>query len=212
MNPGIIIQSRLGSTRLPRKAFLLLGGKTVIEHCVDRCLETGLPVVLAVPEGEGQEYKTVIGNRCPVYEGHPTDVLDRYYEVAKAFQFDPIVRITGDCPLVDFNMIKAMVKIFRSDYLSNCHPIRTVPEGMDIEVMSFFILESIWKRSKSLKDEEKANSYKEHVTQFIYEQYSEDCETYVPPFPDSWKLCIDSQEDYEQIKAMIEEGKFPWLN
>jgi len=210
---GIIIQSRLGSTRLPRKAFLFLDEKTIIEWVVDRCLETGFLVVLAVPEGEGQEYRDVLKGRCcPVFEGHPTDVLDRYYEIAKAFKFDPIVRITGDCPLVDPNMIKLMVERFESFgntkeltfYLSNCHPIRTVPKGLDIEIFNFHTLEMIY------TDADKSE-WREHVTKYIYVFFADCCETYVPPFPDSWSTCIDTQEDYERVKAMIEEGKLPWL-
>lgn len=203
---GIIIQARLGSKRLPRKVLLPLAGKTVIEWIVDRCLETGFLTILAVPEGEGQEFKDVLKERCcPIFEGHPTDVLDRYYEAAKAFQFDPIVRITGDCPLVDSTMIKAMVKEFKSGYLSNCHPIRTVPKGLDIEIFDFEILERAWQAAVG-------SDYREHVTKYFYSFWHLDCATYSPPFPDSWTTCIDTQEDYDRVKAMIEEGKYPWLN
>ncbi len=215
---GIIIQARLGSTRLSRKALLPIAGKPSIRHTVERCLETGFPVVLAVPEGEGQEFKNVLGDRCPIYEGHPTDVLDRYYEVAKAFNFDPIVRITGDCPLVDSSMIKAMMENCicgscgkeclpdgRLFYYSNCHPIRTVPKGIDIEVFSFAALKYAWEMAKH-------QDCREHVTKYFYEMYPDICATYSPPFPDSWSTCIDTQEDYERVKAMIEEGKYSWLN
>ncbi len=213
---GIIIQARLGSTRLPRKVLLPLAGKTLIEWVVDRCLETGFLTVLAVPEGEGQEYKDVLKQRCcPVFEGHPTDVLDRYYEAAKAFKIDPIVRITGDCPLVDSNMIKAMVKEFTLSgeitgcgYLSNCHPIRTVPKGMDIEIFDFSNLEFAAEWEKHSVPFE----FREHVTKYFYERKPEICKTYSPPFPDSWTTCIDTQEDYERVKAIVEEGKYPWQN
>lgn len=213
---GIIIQARLGSMRLPRKVLLPIAGRPSIEHTVDRCIETGFLVVLAVPEGEGQEFRDVIGDRCPIFEGHPTDVLDRYYEAAKAFKFDPIVRITGDCPLVDSTMIKAMVGQFNSGYLSNCHPIRTVPKGMDIEIFDFIQLNNAYKYTKPGYDCDSATSHyqREHVTPYFYTNIDKDyyCKTYSPPFPDSWSTCIDTQEDYERVKAMIEEGKYPWLN
>ncbi len=213
---GIIIQARLGSTRLSRKALLPIAGKPSIRHTVEKCLETGFPVVLAVPEGERQEFKNAIGDMCSIYEGHPTDVLDRYYEVAKAFNFDPIVRITGDCPLVDPDMIKAMIGKFEGGYLSNCQPVRTVPKGMDIEIFDFSFLELVYNfvhdpppLFPSLRIEE----YKEHVTQGFYEHFiDERIETYAPSFPDSWNVSIDTQEDYERVKAMIEEGKYSWLN
>lgn len=205
---GIIIQARLGSTRLPRKVLLPIDGKSIIRHVIDRCLETGFPVVLAVPDIDQPIFYDTVLNLCPIWGGHPTDVLDRYYEVAKTFKFDPIVRITGDCPLVDPNMIKEMVKEFENSnkhYFSNCHPIRTVPSGMDIEVMSEFGL--TYTHSLARK-----NSHREHVTSFLYEELPSSCGTYSPPFPDSWKMSIDTQEDYERVKAMIEEGKFPWRN
>ena len=209
---GIIIQARLGSIRLPRKALLPLAGKTVIEWVVDRCLETEFLVVLAVPNGEEPEFESYLlrqkeNPNFHIYGGHPTDVLDRYYEAAKAFKFDPIVRITGDCPLVDPNMIKGMMKEFKGGYLSNCHPIRIVPKGMDIEIFDFIQLTNAYKYAEP-------GYNREHVTPYFYTNIDEDyyCRTYSPPFPDSWSTCIDTQEDYERVKAMVEEGKFPWLN
>ena len=203
---GIIIQSRLGSRRLPRKAFLLLDGKPMIQHVVERCLATEFPVVLAVPEGDGEEFKDILKSMVQVYEGHPTDVLDRYYEVMKAFAFDPIIRITGDCPLIDPGMIKRMADMFELDscsYLSNCHPVRTVPSGLDVEIFT-----------SSLLAEAQFNAhlpyYREHVTPFMYESRKRCCQTYAPPFPDSWKVSIDTTEDYERVRKMMEEKIFPW--
>jgi spore coat polysaccharide biosynthesis protein SpsF len=212
---GIIIQARLGSTRLPRKVLLPIDGKPIIAHVFERCLQTGFPVVVAVPEGEGQEFKDVLPN-AHVFEGHPTDVLDRYYEVAKAFKFDPIIRITGDCPLIDINIMGQMVTQFKLDgndgYLSNCHPIRTVPLGLDIEIFSFRLLEKIhcFVHTSPLKN---AEEYKEHVTMGMYDYFGDEkIRTYSPPWSIDWKMSVDTQEDYERVKAMIEEGKFPWRN
>lgn len=207
---GIIIQSRLNSQRLPRKAFLVLGEKTVMEHVVDRCLETNFPVVLAVPDGEEEEYKAHLLRQIEkgnfwIYSGHPTDVLDRYFETAKAFKFDPIIRITGDCPLIDPDMIKAMATEFRGGYLSNRHPVATVPSGFDVEIFNFSYLEMAWQKATGQQD-------REHVTRYIYTHKPMICLTYAPSFPDSWKMSIDTREDYERIKTMIDEGKYPWLN
>ncbi len=208
---GIIIQARLGSIRLPRKVLLPIAGKPMIAHTLMGCIKTEFPVVLAVPDGEIDEFKISLmddnGKNCPIsiYGGHPTDVLDRYYEVAKAFKFDPIVRITGDCPLVDSDMIKKMASEFVGGYLSNCHPVRTVPQGLDIEIFDFRSLEKAHKNAQTPEE-------REHVTLYFYQTTSYICATYSPPFPDSWKVCIDTQEDYERIKEIIEEGKYPWLN
>jgi sialic acid synthase SpsE/spore coat polysaccharide biosynthesis protein SpsF (cytidylyltransferase family) len=203
---GIIIQARIKSSRLPGKVFLPINGKTMIQWTVDSCKETKLPVLLAVPDGEGKEFAEK--TNCDVYEGDHLDVLKRVYGASKFMSYDPIVRITGDCPLVDTNMVLAMVKDFansRFGYMSNAHPVRTVPQGLDVEIFTFSMLETAHRCA--------TESYqREHVTPYMYQRMRRWCGVWSPAFPLSWKLCVDTKEDYDRVKEMIEKGTLPWLN
>ena len=103
-------------------------------------------------------------NKIKVFRGHPTNLLKRYYDCAKKYNIQNIVRITSDCPLMDPEMIDQMIKKFSNDkidYLSNMHP-PSVPDGFDIEIFTF---ESLRKTMLSAKQ----NFEKEHVTPFIWD-------------------------------------------
>ena len=101
-----------------------------------------------------------------VFRGSHENVLKRYYLAAKKYEADLIVRITGDCPLVDSNLIDQMIKTFieikkNYDYISNTI-IPTYPDGLDIEVFSFNALNKTFLNSKT-------QIQKEHVTPYMYQ-------------------------------------------
>ena len=99
----------------------------------------------------------------PYFRGSEDDVLDRYYQAAKYFRADVIVRITADCPLIDSTVIDKVVRVFQTgkyDYVSNTiQP--TYPDGLDTEAFRFDTLEQTWHEA-SLKSE------REHVTPYIW--------------------------------------------
>jgi glutamate-1-semialdehyde 2,1-aminomutase/spore coat polysaccharide biosynthesis protein SpsF len=97
-----------------------------------------------------------------VFRGEESDVLDRYYQAAKNVNADVIVRITGDCPLIDPEVVDRVISTFLSeecDYASNTL-VCTYPDGLDTEVFSFAALEVAWRDGRRLAD-------REHVTPFI---------------------------------------------
>src|ERR1051325_11008681 len=100
---GIIIQARMGSTRLPNKVLMPLGTSNLLQVLVERLKLSGLPIVLAtsdLPENNSlEEAASQLGISC--YRGSEEDVLSRYYEAAKANSLEVIVRVTGDNPLID---------------------------------------------------------------------------------------------------------------
>jgi len=161
-----IIQARMGSTRLPGKMMKLLNDKPLIWYVINKVKQTKFidKVILATSKDE---------NNIPLIEevkkygmdyfiGEEADVLDRYYQCAKQFEADVIVRVTGDCPLIDSAVIDKVIKIFKEndiDYATNTLP-PTYPDGLDVEVFSFETLEKTWKEA-SLKSE------REHVTAYI---------------------------------------------
>lgn len=162
-----IIQARVNSTRLPRKMLLTLpNGKTILENVVDRVGKSRLVdqvIVATTAEQSDDEIVRLCQKRgFEVFRGSEEDVLDRYYQAAKKFAADRIVRITGDCPLIDPRIIDQVIqKHFAegSDYTANAYK-ETYPDGLDVEIFTFAILEQAYKKAF-------LPSQREHPTQYI---------------------------------------------
>ncbi len=163
---GIIIQARVSSTRLPRKVLKPILGGTAIEREIERVKKTKFcqKIILAIPDGKKDDALENAGKQSKVlvYRGSENDVLDRFYQAAKKFHLEHIVRITGDCPLFDWQICDEIIDFYlknKLDYASNVRP-PTFPDGLDVEILSFWALEKCWKNAK-LKAE------REHVTPYI---------------------------------------------
>ena len=168
-----IIQARMGSTRLPHKVMLPLGGKPALYHVVERVGSCSLidEVVVATTELEEDDIiqRESIKFGARTFRGNEKNVLDRYYHAAKDAKADIIVRITSDCPLVDPLVLKDMLEMFLTenasqqgiDYLSNSLE-RTFPRGLDAEIFSFNAL------TEAFTNADKTYEL-EHVTPYIYE-------------------------------------------
>lgn len=163
---GAIIQARVGSGRLPKKVLKPILGKTAIEREIERIKKSALcqKIILAIPEGKDNDILEKIGKKAGilVFRGSENNVLDRFYQAAKAFALEDIIRLTGDCPLFDWKICDEVISFYldnKFDYVSNVRP-PTFPDGLDIEIFSFKGLEKTWQNAK-LKSE------KEHVTSYI---------------------------------------------
>ncbi|MBW2996319.1 aminotransferase class III-fold pyridoxal phosphate-dependent enzyme [Candidatus Woesearchaeota archaeon] len=167
MKTAAIIQARMGSTRLPGKMIKLLGDKPLFWHVIDRVKKAKEVDEVVLATGDKKNNDILVEEMRKhggiAFRGDEDDVLDRFYHCAKKFGIDVIVRITGDCPLIDSRIIDEVVILFKNndaDYASNVHP-PTYPDGFDVEVFSFKALEKAWKEAK-LKSE------REHVTPYIW--------------------------------------------
>lgn len=161
-----IIQARMGSTRLPGKVLHKLEDKTVLEHVVRRVKSSDLVDDVVVATTIDKKDLQIVG-LCAnlgisVYCGSEDDVLDRYYQAAKLFKADNVVRITSDCPVIDPTVITEVITLHlknNADYTSNVF-LETYPDGQDVEVFTFTSLKNAWKNAELLSE-------REHVTPFI---------------------------------------------
>ena len=161
-----IVQARMGSTRLPGKVLADVCGKPMLEHIVSRLRRSRLvdDVIVATSNAQADDpvIESATQRNFKVFRGHENDVLDRYYEAAKHAKADIVVRITGDCPLIDPEIVDRVIATFLSeecDYASNTL-VCTYPDGLDAEVFSFAALEIAWREGRRAAD-------REHVTPFI---------------------------------------------
>ena len=163
-----VVQARVGSTRLPGKVLKKVNGKPLIEILFHRLAQSKKidKIILATSvnkENDPLERK-IKKLGYDVFRGSENDVLGRYYNAAKPYSPKSIVRITGDCPIIDPAIIDEVISLYEkenADYASNTDP-PTYPDGLDVEVFSFDSLIEANEKAKTSHE-------REHVTPFIRE-------------------------------------------
>lgn len=191
-----LVQARVGSTRLPGKILKEICGKTILHHEIDRlkkCKEID-EIVIATTDKEDDDKIVNEAKKLSVkyFRGSENDVLSRFYYSAKENNADIIVRVTSDCPCIDFEILDKMLIYFKDkykekqiDYLSNTIN-RTYPRGYDIEIFTFSALE------KSYINAEKEYE-REHVTPYIYDKTN-----------NFLKLSFENKEDYSEYRVTLD--------
>lgn len=168
MKTVAIVQARMSSARFPDKVLKPILGTPMIEIILERLRHAREldEIVLATSDRPADDALAahVRGLGLEVFRGNERDVLDRYHAAASLAHADIIVRVTGDCPLVDPGLVDAAVAAFRSaavDYASNVDP-PTYPDGLDLEVFTFQALHIAW-------SEARLPAQREHVTPYMRE-------------------------------------------
>jgi spore coat polysaccharide biosynthesis protein SpsF len=208
---GIIIQARMGSSRLPGKTLMDLVEKPMLWHIVNRCRKSKYAdtVVIATTTDKSDNAieRFCIKNKIPCHRGSVDNVLNRYYETARKYKLSVIARITADCPLIDPVTID---RIFQAqanqkcDYISNVVPgERTFPRGLDAEVFSFSSLERAHKKAKDKMETE-------HVTPYIWQNKNKDYQigkivTAPNNLTRDYRLTVDYPEDFALIDMIYEK-------
>jgi len=212
MTIGCIIQARMGSSRLPGKVLKEVKGKPMLFYVLDQTSNSKLIDKIVVATTTNPEDKAILETvknlGYDTFAGSEGDVLDRYYQAAKKFNFDIVVRITADCPLVDPEIIDKTIKKFQdegADYCCNQAP-PTHPDGLDVEVFTFDGLEKSW-------NDAKWSSEREHVTFYFNKNKDFKLANYANPVDlSSLRVTVDEPEDYELVKKIIEKvNKSPIL-
>ncbi|HEY4288823.1 MAG TPA: thiamine pyrophosphate-dependent enzyme [Puia sp.] len=206
-----VIQVRRGSSRLPDKVFRPLSGKSLFVRQVERVLASKLSgtVVVATTMNPADDLVWEVcqqeGLEC--FRGHNEDLLDRHYQAALKYGADTVIKIPGDCPLIDPAVIDAVIGWYlenadKYDYVSNLHPA-TYPDGNDVEIMSLSVIEDAWKNASRPFE-------REHTTPYIWERPEQFRIGNVvmeggADYSMTHRLTIDYEEDYQFIKAVWEE-------
>lgn len=201
----VITQARMTSTRLPGKIMRIAGGKTMLQHHIDRLREGGFQVVIATTKNAEDDVVEAYATRenMACFRGDEHDVLSRFFETNNAYPADILVRVTSDCPLIDASLIHEGLKLYlelNDDrcYISNCFP-RSYARGFDFEIFSAFQLSEAHCNATSAYD-------REHVTPFIRTKYADKIHNISQVNDHSaLRLTLDTQEDLEVLTYMIEK-------
>ena len=204
----------MGSTRLPGKVLLDRAGEPRLARVVRRVRRARrVDEVLVATTTEPHDDALAAlcaerGWRC--FRGSETDVLDRYYQAAKARTAHVVVRITSDCPLIDPAVIDSAItglELQQADYCANVVR-RTYPRGLDVEAFSFAALETAWQADAR-------PDWREHVTQFIVQNPDRFALTNLSSDDDHSDLrwTVDTPEDFElmgKIYGHFGHDEFSW--
>ena len=213
----VIIQARCGSSRLQNKIFLKLNNKTILQTVYDRVnLSKKInKIVIATTTNKEDDKVQEICNELNIdcYRGDERDLINRYYYLSKLLNPDIIIRLTCDCPYIDYNLLDKMIDNFEKnnlDYLYNTDENDEniiYPEGSDIEIFKKDVLDYIWKNELQVR---------EHVTGCLrikIEDYSKifkmkryDCDFNKLALKNNFNqlhLSIDKPADYAVAKLIF---------
>jgi Spore coat polysaccharide biosynthesis protein F, CMP-KDO synthetase homolog len=202
-----IIQARMSSSRLPGKVMRDLGGKPMLERVIDRVSRSryisGLVVASTDDPADDPIADFCAQKGTPLFRGSLYDVLDRFYQCARQYQADVIVRVTADCPMIDPVEIDRVIAAFLEggcDFAANRLPPpekRTSPIGMDTEVCNFAALEQAWQHASEKFE-------REHVLPYLYDTPERFRVRVVETSPDMGRLrfTVDTEEDLQIARAI----------
>lgn len=207
MTTGIIIQARMGSTRLPGKVLEVIGSKPLLGHIISRLEGLKTPAVKVVattvrPEDDAiEEYCARLGVEC--FRGSAENVLERYYLCALERGFADIVRMTADNPFTDIGELDRLIELHKSSGADYAHSFGSLPIGVGAEVFTFEALK------KSHENATEENHF-EHVNEYIQERpamfkiVSLDVEE--AKRAPTLRLTVDTPEDLRRARFIVENS------
>ena len=204
---GIIIQARMGSTRLPEKILKPVGSSVLLGHIVERLrrLKTpALPVIATSTEGRDdavERFCREAGVAC--FRGSESDVLDRYYRCAVGRGFTQVVRLTGDNPFPDMEELDRLIALHLKENAEFSHSFRVLPIGVGAEIFTFEALEASWREGM-------APHHREHVDEFLLENPNRFRTLELDAVPSKHRpevrLTVDTEADYRKACYIVEHA------
>lgn len=200
----LIIQARMGSSRLPGKVLKQIKGHSLLEIQQMRIAPAKLVDKIVIATTTNPEDDTIEifckENNIQCSRGSDWDVLDRYYQASKKFDPTNIIRLTSDCPLHHHSVVDFVINEYlRSgkDYFSNSNNEPDyLEDGFDVEVFSFKALETAWKEAKLLSE-------REHVTPYIKQSGKFSCGWKKYNAEYQYKLSVDSENDFKAVESIF---------
>lgn len=203
METIVVIQARMGSSRLPGKVLKQLGNSDTLSYVVERCKKIeGVDTVVVATSKLTQDdeiYNWCQRKNVACFRGSEQDVLKRFVNVAEIYKPSYIVRVTADCPFIDYEMASEMVALIRKEKVAIIDIDDELPRGLAVEVFTFELLQEMDKDGIEER-------HREHVTFYAYEfKHLFKRATYKVKknriFP-KLRITLDTPEDYEMLNQV----------
>lgn len=202
---GIVIQARMGSSRLPGKVMKDIFGRPMLGRILDRLkrVKNADMIIVATTERELDNVieAFVLAEGISCYRGNERDVLDRYYRTALQFKLLNIIRTTADNPLVDVEEITRLIKLHKETSADYTHAFGHLPIGVGAECFTFNALKRSWKEGTKENHRDHVNEYiQENPHLFHIEQLT------VPEGKQAYplSLTVDTQDDFNKMNVIYE--------
>ncbi|MBB4823661.1 spore coat polysaccharide biosynthesis protein SpsF [Sporosarcina luteola] len=213
MKTIVIIQARMGSSRLPGKILKPLGEVDVLTYVTSRCKEIQgvceVIVATSLLQQDDAVEQWCVDNGITCFRGSEEDVLDRYVQCAKQYEPDYVMRVTSDCPFVDYEMANAILALMERERVDIVDVVGGLPRGLTVELISYEALLFIDKNGQE-------NRHREHVTYYAYE-YREQFKRVSYDVPSNrlhpeFRITLDTEEDYALCKAVASHFNNPLVS
>jgi spore coat polysaccharide biosynthesis protein SpsF len=206
---GIVVQARVGSTRLPSKVLKPIEGKPMLDRLIARLkmASNNYTLICAIPDNAENDILEALCKKQDVHvvRGPEQDVLARYIMAADHFNLSDLIRITGDCPLIDYRLIDSFSEIhckgnwdFTANLIGND---KAFPRGMDVEIIRTSTLRHIGAVAHQKK-------FREHVTLYVYENPASFRVNIVTPQSrqtcPGLRLCVDESADLDLVRRIYQ--------
>lgn len=213
MKTIVIIQARMGSSRLPGKILKPLGDADVLTYVTSRCrqIQGICDVVVAtslLPQDDAVE-QWCIENGVACFRGSEEDVLNRYVQCAKQYEPDYVIRVTSDCPFVDYEMANEIVALMEQGRVDIVDVVGDLPRGLTVELISHKALLFIQENGQESR-------HREHVTYYAYE-YRDQFQRVSYKVPTNrhhpeLRITLDTEEDYALCQAVASHFNNPLVS
>lgn len=209
---GIIIQARMGSTRLPGKVLRPVGGLPLLGHVIGRLsqLVQPWPVVVATSTDARDDAIVAWCRQADVatFRGSELDVLDRYVQCARTSGFQQVVRLTADNPFTDVPEMERLVQLHLDGGFDYTHSFGTLPLGVGTEIITRAALERSHIEGRERHHREHVNEYiQEHPELFRIGALDVPAAKRAPDL----RLTVDTEEDWRRADALARQARGPWL-
>lgn len=202
---GLVVQARMGSTRLPGKVLMPVGERVLLAHIAARM--ACVPGVLVIATSTNPENDSIEDfcrrEAVPCFRGSEDNVLERYVRCAEHFGFEHIVRLTGDNPFPDASSLLALLRLHLAETADFSTSFEVLPLGVGCEIFTLAAL-------RLSLDKAYAPHHFEHVDEYLLENKDKIRHVALPAqvstcFPDV-RLTVDTPEDMERVRRLVSLG------
>ena len=195
----------MGSTRLPGKVLMPIGGKALLDHILDRLMRlhhaAGAVIATSNTSCDDIIESFCVERSVVCFRGSEANVLDRYYRCARRHEFEHIVRLTGDNPFPDIEELDNLIDLHLTSGMDYTNSYKNLPIGVGAEIFTFRALEKSW-------NEGKAPHHLEHVDEYMLENPQIFKTDLLPVAPEKnspdVRLTVDTPEDYRRACYIVE--------
>ncbi len=209
---GAILQARNGSTRLPGKTLMPLGGMPMLAFILRR-LRQGLPELPLVVATTTHARDDTLAALCeeekvPCFRGSEDDVLERYHQCALKFGYRHIVRLTADNPFTDIEELNRLMDAHARAGCDYTHSFSHLPVGVGAEVFTWPCLARVYREGH-------AAHHREHVNEYVLENPKlfriKELDVAPAKRRPGLRLTVDTRDDYERACRIVTAAERPWV-